>query len=197
MSRVLLVGLGNPGAQYKRTRHNVGFRLLDRLASGVGLRFTVERRKTPSSETASGILEGRPVILLKPLTYMNRSGEAVASLVRYYDIGLHDVLVIHDDVDLSLGRLKFARGGGAGGHKGVLSVIEHVGGQGFPRLRIGIGRAEGQLPVESYVLAAFSSAEEEVLAEVIYRAIQGVGCFLEEGIESAMNRYNAVRGGGE
>ena len=192
MSRILLVGLGNPGSQYRYTRHNVGFAVLDRLAPQFGLGF-IPHKKFPPYESVSGFITGIPAILLKPLTYMNRSGDAVASVLSFYKIPLDRLLVVHDDLDLPLGSLKFAQGGGSGGHKGIRSIIGSVGSKEFSRLRIGIGRPFSPVPIDKYVLSPFLSEEVPVIDKILDVSIKGLVCFLEKGIESAMNEFNGLK----
>ena len=192
MSRMLLVGLGNPGPQYKYTRHNVGFAVLDRLALQFGLDF-IPHKKFPPYESVSGFITGIPAILLKPLTYMNRSGDAVASVLNFYKISLDKLLVVHDDLDLPLGSLKFAQGGGTGGHKGIRSIIGSIGSKEFPRLKIGIGRPFSPVPIDKYVLSPFLSEEAPVIDKVLDVSIKGLVCFLEKGIEAAMNEFNGLK----
>ncbi|MFQ6057833.1 MAG: aminoacyl-tRNA hydrolase [Anaerolineae bacterium] len=183
----LIVGLGNPGPEYAANRHNVGFQCLDRLARAHGLAFTKLEFK---ARLALGAIRGQRVLLAKPLTYMNLSGQAVRPLVRRYGIPLSDLLVIYDDMDLPLGTIRLRPGGGAGGHKGMRSIIEALEGQDFPRLRVGIGRPPaGQDPVD-YVLSDFTSEERTVMEGVYERVVAAVECFLTEGIMAAMNSYN-------
>ena len=189
---MLLVGLGNPGPQYRHTRHNVGFAALDRLALQFGLDF-IPHKKFPPYESVSGFITGIPAILLKPLTYMNRSGDAVASVLNFYKIPLDKLLVVHDDLDLPLGSLKFAQGGGTGGHKGIRSIIGSIGSKEFPRLKIGIGRPFGAVPTDKYVLSPFLSEEAPVIDKILDVGIKGLVCFLEKGIEAAMNEFNGLK----
>ena len=192
MSRILLVGLGNPGPQYRYTRHNVGFAVLDRLASQFGLGF-IPHKKFPPYGSVSGSMRGIPAILLKPLTYMNRSGDAVASVLNFYKIPLDRLLVVHDDLNLPLGSLKFAQGDGPGGHKGIVSIIRSIGSKEFPRLRIGIGRPFSPVPIDKYVLSPFLSEEAPVTDKVLDVSIKGLVCFLEKGVEAAMNEFNGLK----
>lgn len=189
MSRILLVGLGNPGPQYKYTRHNVGFAVLDRLALQFGLDF-IPHKKFPPYESVQVSMRGIPAILLKPLTYMNRSGDAVASVLNFYKISLDRLLAVHDDLDLPLGSLKFTQGGGPGGHKGIVSIIRSIGSKDFPRLKIGIGRPFSPVPIDKYVLLPFLSEEAPVIDKVLDVSIKGLVCFLEKGVEAAMNEFN-------
>ncbi|PXF55963.1 MAG: aminoacyl-tRNA hydrolase [Deltaproteobacteria bacterium] len=189
---MLLAGLGNPGLKYRNSRHNVGFAALDSLASQFGLDFILHK-KFPLYESVSGSIAGIPVILLKPLTYMNRSGEVVASVLDFYKIPRDRLIVVHDDLDLSLGRLKFAQGGGSGGHKGVESIIGSVGSKEFPRLKIGIGRPGSPVPIDRYVLSPFMPEEVPIIDKILGIGTKGLVCFLEKGIEAAMNEFNGLK----
>ena len=182
----LIAGLGNPGERHADNRHNVGFQLLDRIADRHRLSFT---RMESQALLAHGELAGQRVILLKPLTYMNQSGKAVKPAVRRYDISLAHVLVVYDDLDLPLGDIRLRERGGAAGHKGMESVIASLGTQEIARLRIGIGRPNGEAP-EEYVLKDFSLRESIIMEEAYDRAFAALDCVLREGIVEAMNRYN-------
>ena len=183
----LIVGLGNPGPRYANNRHNVGFQCLDRLAQAHGLAF---QRHENKALLARGKIAGVEVILAKPQTYVNLSGQAVERLAWSYQVPLEDILVIYDDMDLPLGRIRLRPGGGAGGHKGVRSIIEHLDSRDFPRLRVGIGRPPGRMDPVDYVLGDFTPEERPVIEEAYERAIAAVECWLREGIVAAMNRYN-------
>jgi PTH1 family peptidyl-tRNA hydrolase len=182
----LIVGLGNPGRKYAHNRHNVGFQCLDRLAQSHGLSFTQRRAK---ASLALGKIADVRVVLARPLTYMNLSGQAVRPLVSFYKLSLEDILVIHDDLDLPLGTTRLRPEGGSGGHKGMRSIIEALGSQAFPRLRVGIGRPPGNDAV-SYVLSDFTADEQITLESIYERVVAAVEFFLREGIEAAMNAYN-------
>jgi PTH1 family peptidyl-tRNA hydrolase len=182
----LIVGLGNPGRKYAHNRHNVGFQCLDRLAQAHGLSFTQRRVK---ASLALGKIADVRVVLARPLTYMNLSGQAVRPLVSFYKLSLEDILVIHDDLDLPLGTTRLRPEGGSGGHKGIRSIIEALGSQAFPRLRVGIGRPPGNDAV-SYVLSDFTADEQITLESVYERVVAAAELFLREGIEAAMNAYN-------
>lgn len=182
----LVIGLGNPGRKYAGNRHNVGFQCLDRLAAAWGLSFSRRKHKALLAE---GEIAGRKVILAKPQTFMNLSGQAVERLVRFYRLPPENILVIYDDLDLPLGKIRLRPKGGAGGHKGMKSIIEHLGTQDFPRLRVGIGRPAHGDPVD-YVLSDFTLDQRIVMEEVYGRVIAAVELWLTEGIEAAMNRYN-------
>ena len=182
----LIVGLGNPGREHGRNRHNVGFQCVDRLARAHGLPF--EQRQA-RAKLAIGTIAGVPVVLAKPQTYMNLSGQAVSGLLRWYKLPLSDLLVIYDDLDLPLGTIRLRPSGSAAGHKGMRSIIEHLQTDEFPRLRLGIGRpADGD--EVAYVLANFTPAELTVLADVFARALAAIECLLTEGLVAAMNRFN-------
>ncbi|MFH1242357.1 MAG: aminoacyl-tRNA hydrolase [Pseudomonadota bacterium] len=183
----LIVGLGNPGSQYRHTRHNIGFRVIDLWGQNLGVRLRYRRFQSRNILTS---FRQTRVMLLCPLTFMNQSGKSVRACVDFYDLESRDVLVIFDDVDLPVGRIKVARNGGAGGHKGVLSIIHHLGSTEFPRIRVGIGRPRYGESVEDYVLAPFYSGEKEIMERVVQVAVQACELFVSEGIESAMNRIN-------
>jgi PTH1 family peptidyl-tRNA hydrolase len=182
----LIVGLGNRGRKYAHNRHNVGFQCLDRLAQAHGLSFTQRRAK---ASLALGKIADVRVVLARPLTYMNLSGRAMRPLVSFYKLSLEDILVIYDDLDLPLGTTRLRPEGGSGGHKGMRSIIEALGSQAFPRLRVGIGRPPGNDAVR-YVLSDFTADEQITLESVYERVVAAVELFLREGIEAAMNAYN-------
>ena len=181
----LVVGLGNPGRDYEETRHNIGFRVVDELARRWGMRFTKRQARALVAESTSW--EERP-LLAKPQTFMNLSGEAVAGLRRAHGLRPEEILVVYDDIDLPFGRIRIRESGSAGGHGGVRSIIERLGTQSFPRLRVGVGR-----PTEdavTHVLGRFRREEAEELPRIISRAADAIECALAEGIPAAMNRYN-------
>ncbi|MEO2068395.1 MAG: aminoacyl-tRNA hydrolase [Desulfurobacteriaceae bacterium] len=165
----LIVGLGNPGKKYENTRHNVGWMALDRLALRLGVSFSKEKFKGKLSEIS--LDDGRKVFLLKPLTFMNLSGESVGELARFYKLQPQEVLVVYDDLDLPLGKLRLRLKGSSGGHKGVLSIEKHLGSREFPRLRIGIGRPLTKEEVVDYVLSPFGKDELPILEESLERAV--------------------------
>ncbi|SHG43108.1 peptidyl-tRNA hydrolase, PTH1 family [Thermosyntropha lipolytica DSM 11003] len=181
----IIVGLGNPGAKYRETRHNVGFKAVDELA----LRYRVEKEECKYNGLVGHLrIENEKVLLVKPLTYMNLSGKAVAPLVHFYKLDLKDVLVIYDDMDLPLGALRLRAKGGTGGHKGVLSVAEMLKSQDFPRIRIGIGRPPAD--TIDWVLGEFTPEEKPVIEAAVKKAADAAVCWVLEGIEKAMNKYN-------
>jgi PTH1 family peptidyl-tRNA hydrolase len=182
----LIIGLGNPGRKYASNRHNVGFQCLDRLAEARGLSFSRRKHK---ALLAQGEIAGLKIILAKPQTFMNLSGEAVERLARFYQVSPENILVIYDDLDLPLGKIRLRPEGGSGGHKGMKSIIEHLDTNGFPRLRVGIGRPTHGDPVD-YVLSDFTPDQRITIEEVYERAISAVELWVAEGIEAAMNRSN-------
>ena len=183
----LIVGLGNPGREYRLTRHNIGFMCLDRLGDRLGTAFTrVESRAL----VAKAAYESSRLILAKPQTYMNLSGQAVSALARFYKVPLEHLLVAYDDVDLPLGMLRLRPGGGSAGQKGMQSIIERLGSQDFPRMRLGIGRPPGRMDAASYVLQEFHPAEQELLSLTLDRAAEAILTFITEDLVTAMNRYN-------
>ncbi len=179
----LWVGLGNPGPQYALTRHNFGFLVLDYWAREKGLSF---QKASYKSEVAFF----EEVALLKPQTFMNLSGQAVAPWVKELALSPRNVLVIHDDLDLPLGRIKFVPKGGAGGHKGVLSIIAALGTEEFPRLKLGIGRPPKGVPVAEYVLSPFEEGEWPTVEKVILRAFEALEFLRQEGLEKTMSLFN-------
>jgi peptidyl-tRNA hydrolase, PTH1 family len=186
--RVVIAGLGNPGPRYAGNRHNIGFMAVERLARAHDVKLGRGRYKTRLGE---GRIAGRPVILVQPQTYMNRSGDAIGPLAAYYRVEPANVLVIYDELDLPLGTLRLREQGGTGGHNGMKSITNHLG-QGFPRLRLGIGRPTGRMDPAAYVLQDFGTEEWPVVAEVLRQAEEAVESFLRDGIELAMSRHNGT-----
>ena len=183
----LIVGLGNPGKEYEGTPHNIGFDVVALLAERAGVNF----RKSPvgNAEEAKLLLANR-TILFRPLSFMNRSGTPVSAALRYYELTPNEFLVICDDVNLPLGQLRIRQGGGPGGQKGLLSVVQQLGTEDFPRLRLGVGGGHPGADVGKHVLSKFSATERAIADEAIERAADAVECFLKEGLSAAMNRYN-------
>lgn len=181
-----IVGLGNPGREYAGTRHNIGFDVVDEVAR----RWNVQLK--PWKSIANIVVVGpRGVVLVEPQTFMNSSGEAVGRVAAFHKLEPADVLVVADEVQLPLGRLRLRRSGSAGGHNGFKSLIQHVGTE-FPRLRIGVGRGDPAWDLADHVLARFAADEREAAADAISRAADAVELFVEEGIEAAMNKFNYV-----
>ena len=184
----LIVGLGNPGQKYVDTRHNAGWHLLDTIVRHHhDFRFDEKRGK---ALVARAKLAGVNVALVKPQTFMNLSGQAVAPIARFYKVSPERILVAFDDVDLSLAALRLRPRGGAGGHKGMRSIIQQLGTENFPRLRLGIGRPPGQMPTEAYVLQKFKPDEWEAMLVTYEQAVEAVKTIITEGIDAAMNQFN-------
>lgn len=183
----LIVGLGNPGRKYAGNRHNIGFRMIDRLAGAHGIH--VARRKRFHAELGEGAIGAHRVVLAKPLTFMNDSGRAVQAIRHWYKVPTQHILVIYDDLDLPLGRIRLRQGGSSGGHNGMRSTITALGGNDFCRLRIGIGRPPRGDPID-YVLSDFSPDEEPVVLRLCDRIDEMVLRYLDDGIRAAMNEYN-------
>ena len=183
----LIVGLGNPGFEYKHTRHNIGFTIVYLWSRDLRVRLTGRRFR---SRHVRARFKGKEILLLCPQTYMNQSGRSVRACVSHYGLNDERILVIHDDLDLPLGRIRVIRNGGAGGHKGVLSIIEHLNSPRFPRIKIGIGRPRCGEDVEDYVLSPFYSDETDKVREIAKLSIYACELFVSEGIESAMRHIN-------
>ena len=183
----LIVGLGNPGRQYRENRHNIGFMVVDHLCAEMDVRLS---RLQSKSLVGSGIIHGQKLLLAKPQTYMNLSGQSVSSLLRFYKLAPSELLVIHDDLDLPLGTLRMRPSGGSAGQKGLSSIIEQIGTQDFPRLRMGIGRPPGRMDSAEYVLQDFNRNEQDFLKLVLEQGAKAVRAFVTDGIKQTMNSYN-------
>ena len=183
----VVVGLGNPGKKYAHTRHNLGFLVVDRIAAEN--RVTVKRKKQDSL-IGEWQTNGERVLLVKPQTFMNHSGEAARQLLRLFPFTVKDLIVIHDDLDLPFGRIRIRPRGGAGGHRGMVSILEALGEEGFFRVRVGIGRPPTGVDPTDYVLEPFSREERAHLDQLVSRAAEAVGCLLEQGPQRAMEIFN-------
>jgi len=191
----LIAGLGNPGFLYARNRHNIGFMCVSHLARAQGIRFD---RKQGHARTGIGNIAGKRVVLARPQTYMNASGESISALLRKFNLTPSDLIVIHDDLDLPTGKIRLRLGGSSGGHKGINSIIAHIGTRDFYRVRVGIGRpdvAEGDATAReqviiAYVLADFSLEEKKTIDKTIPRISEAIVCLLAEGLTAAMNKFN-------
>jgi PTH1 family peptidyl-tRNA hydrolase len=183
----LIIGLGNPGREYKDTRHNIGFMVIDRIA----LRLNAQGIKLQAKAIVTDALyQERKLILAKPQTYMNLSGQSVQGLLHFYKIPIENLIVAHDDLDIPFGTLRIRPSGGPGGQRGMASTIEQLGTQDFSRLRLGIGRPPGRMDPKDYVLQAFSKEDQKLLPEVLDRAADAALTFVTDGLNKAMNKYN-------
>ncbi len=187
-SAFLIVGLGNPGRQYRENRHNIGFLLMDSLSKQLITQFSRLQSKALVSKTHH---HDNQIILAKPQTFMNLSGQAVTSLVNFYKIPHNQLMVAYDDVDLPFGSLRIRPSGGSAGHNGMNSIIEKLGTQEFPRLRMGVGRPPGRMDAAAYVLQDFNKDETVELQFLLNRAVEAVLLFISDGLQAAMNRYNS------
>jgi peptidyl-tRNA hydrolase, PTH1 family len=183
----LVIGLGNPGREYRLTRHNIGFMLLDRLTVELGTRFA---RLQSKALVASANYQEKKVILAKPQTFMNLSGQSVLGLVHFYKLPLENLLIAHDDLDLPVGTIRIRPDGGSAGQKGMQNTIERLGTDEFPRLRLGIGHPPGQMQPPDYVLQDFPAAENTIVSETLDRAVEAVLLWIREGLDISMNKFN-------
>jgi PTH1 family peptidyl-tRNA hydrolase len=186
----LIVGLGNPGADYAKTRHNAGFLLVEKLAAKWKADWTNERKF--NARMAKAECNGKRVLLCEPQTFMNLSGETVGALKDFYQLPLKQLMVAVDDADLPSGEIRLRANGSSGGHHGLESIEQHLASREFARLRIGIGRKDGEREITNYVLGKFDSSESELLKKVLERASKQIEIWLEAGIEKAMSQFNGV-----
>ena len=186
---MLICGLGNPGRKYEKTRHNTGFFVLDELAARQGLKW----KKAMKAKVAEGRIAGQKVILAKPQTFMNLSGESVRLLADYYGVGPQEILVVFDDVSLPLGTIRLRRSGSAGGHNGVKNIIACLGSEGFPRVKMGVGEKPEEADLIEYVLGRFSKEERKLLEKEVAEGADAVEAVLSQGFDSAMNTFNGRR----
>ncbi len=184
----LIAGLGNPGSRYEKTRHNVGFMALEEFIRRQQLEF----KEKEDCKTVKGSMGDENIILLEPLTFMNRSGVVVRKIMQKSNISPEKLIVIHDDLDLETGSLKIRKKGSSGGHKGIESIIQNIGTQEFIRVKIGIGR-DRFVPTEKYVLSKFGKDELALIKETIEKAVESLQTIITDGVESAMNRFNRAR----
>ena len=182
----VIVGLGNPGAQYANTPHSVGFEVVDAIASELGLAW--ETKKAFSCLMAKGVWAGTPVLLVKPQTYMNLSGDSVAPVVKYHNATSADLVVVQDDIDIPLGRLRIRKNGSCGGHNGIRNIIERLGTQSFIRLKVGVGKDKSD--VIGHVLGKFDPSSRATVDKVVLASVQAVASILRDGADKAMNVYN-------
>lgn len=183
----LIVGLGNPGREYEHTRHNAGFDAIDVLAGKLGADVKEKKHK---GLCGKGMIAGEKVILLKPQTFMNLSGESVRAAADFYKIDAEHMIVLYDDIDLDVGKLRVRAKGSAGGHNGIKNIIAHMGTQEFPRVRIGVGAKPDRMDLADYVLERFSQVERPVMEDAFEEAAEAAIAVVEDGIDAAMNRFN-------
>lgn len=184
---ILIAGLGNPGKEYENTRHNAGFLVLDTLAQKLGTDLSERKHRALCGKAVIG---GQKVILLKPQTYMNSSGESIRAAADYYKVPPEDILVVYDDISLAPGQLRIRAKGSAGGHNGIKSIIAHLGTQEFPRVKVGIGEKPPRMDLADYVLGHFSSGEKKIMEEAAKEAADAICEIVNVGIEQAMNDHN-------
>ncbi len=184
----LIVGLGNPGIQYENTRHNIGFKVIDNIAKEYNIEINRQKFKGVYGE---GFINGEKVILLKPTTYMNLSGESIREVVDFYKLTCEDIVVIYDDISLDVGRLRIREKGSAGGHNGIKSIIAHLGTDVFPRIKVGVGQPNVDLV--NYVLGKFTDEEMEVLSESIDASTKAVSEIIKDDVNTAMNKFNGFK----
>ncbi|KZF03182.1 MAG: aminoacyl-tRNA hydrolase [Rhodococcus sp. (in: high G+C Gram-positive bacteria)] len=184
----LIVGLGNPGSQYEATRHNAGFMVADVLADRIGAKFSSHKKS--NSDIVTARLGDRSVIVAKPRTFMNLSGQPVAALARFYSVEPADIVVVHDELDIDFGAIRLKLGGGEGGHNGLRSITQHLGTKDYLRVRVGVGRPPGRMDPASYVLKPFSSAERKDLGVICEEAADAAELVLRVGLEAAQNQVH-------
>ena len=182
----IIVGLGNPGTQYRKSRHNIGFQIVDRVAQISHISIRTKRFR---SLYGAGWINLQQVVLSKPMTFMNLSGEAVKKVIDFFHLGMEDVIVVHDDLDLPFGRFRFKQRGGDGGHQGIRSIIERTGRNNFLRLKVGIGRPPQGMDSADYVLDIFDRTEQSLLDQILSQAAESLKVVLLEGLQKAMNQF--------
>lgn len=183
----IIAGLGNPTKEYDKTRHNVGFAVIDELAGKYGIDVSERKHR---AFCGKGIIEGQKVILVKPQTFMNLSGESLRSVLDYYKIMPEELIVIYDDISLAPGQLRIRRKGSAGGHNGIKNIIAHLGTQEFPRIKVGVGEKPPRMDLKDYVLSHFSKGEQELMEEAFREAARAAVMMMTEGVDKAMNHFN-------
>ena len=186
----VIAGLGNPTKEYEKTRHNAGFDAIDVLADKLGIGITERKHRALCGR---GVFGGEKLLLLKPQTYMNASGESIGEAARFYQIPPERIIVLYDDINLEVGQLRIRTKGSAGGHNGIKSIIAHLGSQDFPRVRIGVGAKPEQMDLAAYVLGHFTKTDRAVMEEAFQDAADAVRMMLADGADAAMNRYNGKR----
>lgn len=183
----IIAGLGNPTSQYEGTRHNIGFAVIDKLADAYNISMDIKKHKAVCGK---GVIDGEKVILVKPQTYMNLSGESIREVYDYYKADIEDVLIIYDDICLDVGKLRIRAKGSAGGHNGIKNIIAHLGTEKFARIRVGVGDKPKQMDLADYVLGRFQGDDVAAIRKGIETAAEAVSVVITEGIDSAMNKFN-------
>lgn len=186
----IIVGLGNPGKKYEHTRHNVGFEVIDILADRMGIQVDESKHK---GLVGRGMLEGQKVVLVKPQTFMNLSGECVRAVADFYKVPEEEIIVIYDDISLEPGQLRIRAKGSAGGHNGIKNIIAHLGSQVFPRVKVGVGEKPRMMDLADYVLSHFTKEEQGKMNDAFKEAADAAAAMVSQGIEPAMNRYNTKK----
>ncbi|MBS5062468.1 MAG: aminoacyl-tRNA hydrolase [Hungatella hathewayi] len=186
----IIVGLGNPTKEYDKTRHNVGFSVIDVLADRIGIDVSEKKHRALCGK---GMLEGQKVILAKPQTFMNLSGESVRAMVDFYKVSPDEVIIVYDDISLEPGQLRIRTKGSAGGHNGIKNIIAHLGTQEFPRIKVGVGEKPKYMDLADYVLSRFSKGEQELMDDAFREAADAVTMMISEGMDAAMNHFNAKK----
>ncbi|MCI9104514.1 MAG: aminoacyl-tRNA hydrolase [Lachnospiraceae bacterium] len=186
----IIAGLGNPTKEYDKTRHNVGFEVIDKLADRYDIDVSERKHR---AFCGRGVIEGQKVLLVKPQTFMNLSGESLRSVLDYYKVLPEELIVIYDDISLSPGQLRIRLKGSAGGHNGIKNIIAHLGTQEFPRIKVGVGEKPPRMDLKDYVLSRFSKGEQELMDEAFQEAAQAVVMMLGEGADRAMNHFNTKK----
>lgn len=188
----MIVGLGNPGSKYNDTKHNIGFMAVDRIVKKLDVNFTED--KNFKSEIGSDFINGEKIYFIKPTTFMNNSGIAVKALLTYYNISIKDMIIIYDDLDMEVGKIRFRQKGSAGGHNGIKSIIAHLGTQEFDRIKVGIGRPNGRMTVINHVLGKFDKNDEIMISNTLDKVDNAVNYYLQTNdFQKTMQKYNGLK----
>ncbi|EPU35679.1 aminoacyl-tRNA hydrolase [Streptococcus agalactiae] len=188
----MIVGLGNPGSKYNDTKHNIGFMAVDRIVKNIDVNFTED--KNFKAEIGSDFINGEKIYFIKPTTFMNNSGIAVKALLTYYNISIKDMIIIYDDLDMEVGKIRFRQKGSAGGHNGIKSIIAHLGTQEFDRIKVGIGRPNGRMTVINHVLGKFDKNDEIMISNTLDKVDNAVNYYLQTNdFQKTMQKYNGLK----
>ncbi|SUN25308.1 Peptidyl-tRNA hydrolase [Streptococcus agalactiae] len=188
----MIVGLGNPGSKYNDTKHNIGFMAVDRIVKKLDVNFTED--KNFKAEIGSDFINGEKIYFIKPTTFMNNSGIAVKALITYYNISIKDMIIIYDDLDMEVGKIRFRQKGSAGGHNGIKSIIAHLGTQEFDRIKVGIGRPNGRMTVINHVLGKFDKNDEIMISNTLDKVDNAVNYYLQTNdFQKTMQKYNGLK----